>query len=323
MFLLGWTREAWQRVRFVESRKEPRPSREGLAGGTHRCQRMEDPGDASVLSPRSSLSFPGAEVVIENRCCWIRNALTIEEQIEVLGDILDRSKHNNSRAPKTFCMNPSPKTILFDDGNTPKLRFGAIQNSDGLGGDDIDIENEDSNNDNAERTPTAAAAATTTPLSSVYDRLILRRAMSLASACLFPNANGTNGADVGAGARFAYDRYSVAAIRYSAPNGSFPEHIDHCNDPNGWVVLLSLGCEALFTVRGPCGSTPENLRLGSGDVMVFDPSTEAAVRHGVASIVLSTCPERLARAFGAANHRYGIQCRTSLQHQARTTGLGR
>jgi alkylated DNA repair dioxygenase AlkB len=177
-------------------------------------------------------------------------------------------------------MNPTPKTLYFD-GNTPALRFG-------------------------ERSGTGNRSGEESPLDSVYYRKVLGKTMSLASSHL-------------PGRRLDCNRYSVGVIRYEAPNGSFPEHIDHCNVPNGWVVLLSLGCTARFSV---CKGQRHNnaskrvVELQSGDIMVFDPSTEAAIFHGVLSILPSTCPQDLVRAFGETTmgqHRYGVQCRTSLE----------
>ena len=85
---------------------------------------------------------------MDRQCFWIRNALKIKQQIEVFRDLLERSKHvdNTSKRP---CMNPSPKTLLFE-GPAPTLRFGKSRDS--------DDENESSS----------------FSLESVYDRLILR-----------------------------------------------------------------------------------------------------------------------------------------------------
>ena len=78
------------------------------------------------------------------------------------------------------------------------------------------------------------------------------------------------------------------------------------------MVLLSIGCTATFSIRGSRDDPKTFLKLESGDVMVFDPSTAAAVRHGVVSIEVTTCPKALAEAFeDMAGHRYGVQCRTS------------
>jgi len=244
-------------------------------------EKDESASPTTPLSSASMSSFPSIEVLVESHCCWIHNALDVQAQIEVFGDILERSKHTDN-SQKRPCMNPTPKTLNFD-GNTPKLSFGERMGS--------DTHNEEES-----------------PLDSVYYRNVLRKSMSLASSHL-------------PGRILDCNRYSVGVIRYEAPNGSFPEHIDHCKDPNGWVVLLSLGCTARFSVCKGQGHNNNNaskkvVELRSGDVMVFDPSTEAAIVHGVSSILPSTCPQALVRAFGETTmgqHRYGVQCRTSLE----------
>ena len=243
---------------------------------------------------------PEADVIIENECFWIRNALGIKEQIEVFGDILERSK-NVDNTQKRPCMNPSPKTLVFD-GHKSTLRFGKKR-------------------DNDENGDTTASSSS---LSSVYERLILRKASSFVSHYVAGKQRRASGQQL----LLNCDRYSVGVIRYAAPNGSFPEHIDHCNDSNGWVFLLSLGCTARFSVQKRLSKNYKNtttitkknekflIELNSGDILVFDPSSEAAILHGVVSILPSTCPEALVQAFGEesmANHRYGVQCRTSLE----------
>jgi len=104
---------------------------------------------------------------------------------------------------------------------------------------------------------------------------------------------------------------SVGVIRYHVPNGKFPEHIDHCND-NSWVYLLSLGCSANFVVKGP-NSEKQLFRFNSGDVLVFDPSSDAAILHGVTSIngddFPLDCPEDFQQ------FRFGVQCRVKMQRQ--------
>ena len=68
------------------------------------------------------------EVVVDQQCFWIQAALTISEQIEVFTDLLERSKNvDDNHGPKRPCMNPSPKTLLFD-GRVPTLRFGRSRN---------------------------------------------------------------------------------------------------------------------------------------------------------------------------------------------------
>ncbi len=252
---------------------------------------FSETSEVSTLS-----SSPMVEVLVEKECFWIRNALTIEEQTKVFGDILERSNKVDNTQERP-CMNPGPKTLIFN-GNKSTISFGKKREND-----------EDSENDD-------------TP-SSVYDKFIIRRAISIVSDHV--RGKTKNGKVYG----LEYDRHSVGVIRYKAPNGSFPEHIDHCNVPNGWVFLLSLGCKARFSVQQKPPKKKTNtaaatiketkkvfLELNSGDVLVFDPSTEAAILHGVNSILPSTCPGALVQAFveeAMANHRYGVQIRTSLE----------
>jgi 2OG-Fe(II) oxygenase superfamily len=256
-----------------------------------------EPNQLPMASP--PLPLPSVEVLIENQCYWVHSALTIHEQIQVLGDILDRCKPTtDGRDPrKRTCMNPSPETLFLEDGYKPTLRFGNFH-------DDNISAGECSENDPGD-----------VPLSSVYNECILQKVTPL----VFPklqNLPYQNNSDVNARcSNCPYNGYSVGVIRYDAPNGSFPEHIDHCNE-NPWVVLLSLGCTARFSVRNKDMASKKILELTSGDVVVFDPSTKAAIRHGVISILPSTCPRALQQAFGVeatANHRYGVQCRTSLK----------
>ena len=243
----------------------------------------------------SSSPTPMVDVLIDKACFWIHNAISIDEQIEVFQEIQEESKHmdNSQRTP---CMNPSPKTLIFN-GNTPTLRFGKPQS-----------------NSNDE-------ALTSTSLSSVFERLVVNRAMSLVSQHHQrqqpptnepPPSHQSDGCTTGVADNLGYDQFTVSVIRYPAPDGSFAEHIDHCNNPGAWVVLLSIGCTATFSIRESRDDPKTFLKLESGDVMVFDPSTAAAVRHGVVSIEETTCPKALAEAFeDMAGHRYGVQCRTS------------
>lgn len=106
-------------------------------------------------------------------------------------------------------------------------------------------------------------------------------------------------------------------VRYAVPNGSFPEHIDHCND-NSWVYLLSLGCSANFVVskKNDLQNKKQVFTFNSGDVLVFDPSSKAGIVHGVLSIhddypkddENDSCviPENF------KCYRFGVQCRVMI-----------
>ena len=110
---------------------------------------------------------------------------------------------------------------------------------------------------------------------------------------------------------------SMAAIRYCASGSSpiigscFPPHVDHCND-GSWVVLFSLGCAAAFHVKTP-GTAQHSFEMQSGDILVFDPSSEAAILHGVAGVGgAQSCARGLGERFEVLRgSRYGVQCRVS------------
>ena len=53
---------------------------------------------------------------------------------------------------------------------------------------------------------------------------------------------------------------------------------------NHITFCLSLGCTANFMVKGPNMSDKEVFKFNSGDMLVFDPSTEANILHEVKSI---------------------------------------
>ena len=102
---------------------------------------------------------------------------------------------------------------------------------------------------------------------------------------------------------------SMAAIQYESPDGHFHPHIDHCD--NSFVFLISLGCTANFMVKGPNMENRCHFKFLSGDLLVFNASTEAAILHGVMSIDDERSnPSSLRDTFHVLqNHRYGVQCR--------------
>jgi len=107
-----------------------------------------------------------------------------------------------------------------------------------------------------------------------------------------------------------YTSLSMATIRYEAPDGRFPPHIDHCKD--SFVFLASLGRTANFMVKGPSMETQRDFKFYSGDVLVFDASTEAGLLHSCMHIdeSASQIGELLAnRCPNLQKHRYGVQCR--------------
>jgi len=126
--------------------------------------------------------------------------------------------------------------------------------------------------------------------------------------------------------RQAIKSMTVAAIRYCASGSNpcvgscFPPHIDHCND-GSWVILFSLGRTATFHIQTPGMAQRHTFEMKSGDALVFDPSSEAAVVHGVIGVA---CREEEAsagrdelEALGERfdilrSSRFGVQCRVSL-----------
>ena len=210
-------------------------------------------------APNDSYEF--AESLLANQHCYlVRNCLDRSEQTQVFQEILERSKNTDNSANRA-CMNPTPKTIIFD-GNQSTIKFSG---------------------------------------SNLFGDLIV----SKANAIILQNKQGWirdnhNVADI---------QMSVGVIRYPVPDGHFPLHVDHCND-HSWVYLLSLGCTANFVVQEG-QSEKRTLSLKSGDVLVFDPSTKAAITHGVQSIVAeypAGCPEDFQQ------YRFGVQCRVKLNN---------
>ena len=106
-----------------------------------------------------------------------------------------------------------------------------------------------------------------------------------------------------------YKSIGMGVIKYLSPTGHFPAHIDHCN--HSFVYLTSLGCTANFMVKTPSMETKRIFKFNSGDLLVFDASTEAAVLHEVVSIDDGTsCPDELGSVFDVMKtHRFGVQCR--------------
>eukprot|EP01052_Picozoa_sp_SAG31_P032509 SAG31_NODE_3573_length_4113_cov_4.139013_7_plen_248_part_00 len=116
---------------------------------------------------------------------------------------------------------------------------------------------------------------------------------------------------------------TVAAIRYCASGSDpcigscFPPHVDHCND-GSWVFLFSLGCTATFHIKSLGMAQRHTFEMKSGDALVFDPSSEAAVLHGVDGVArgeekVDARRTELGGEFEVLRHsRFGVQCRVSL-----------
>eukprot|EP00927_Polykrikos_kofoidii_P027573 TRINITY_DN24204_c0_g1_i1.p1 TRINITY_DN24204_c0_g1~~TRINITY_DN24204_c0_g1_i1.p1 ORF type:complete len:261 (-),score=39.97 TRINITY_DN24204_c0_g1_i1:39-746(-) len=111
-----------------------------------------------------------------------------------------------------------------------------------------------------------------------------------------------------------YNSLSMATIRYEAPDGRFPPHVDHCDE--SFVFLSSLGRTANFMVKGPTMDEQKRFKFCSGDLLVFNASSKAAILHAVTSIdeTGSELGELLGSRFPVLqNHRYGVQCRMYFQ----------
>ena len=105
-----------------------------------------------------------------------------------------------------------------------------------------------------------------------------------------------------------YQSITMSTIKYPSPNGHFAAHIDH---DNSIVYLLSIGCTTNFMVKGPTMKDKKVFKFKSGDLLVFDASTKAAILHSVVNIDnSSSCPVELGNKFNVLQtNRFGVQCR--------------
>ncbi|KAL6046605.1 hypothetical protein QOT17_022108 [Balamuthia mandrillaris] len=88
----------------------------------------------------------------------------------------------------------------------------------------------------------------------------------------------------------SYSPNYITAFRYEEGKGRLT---GHCDKVEGWVVLFSLGCTAMFHIKGKEMHKKEVLEFESGDVLVFNGGTEWNVWHGIDAIVPGTCPSFL------------------------------
>ena len=109
----------------------------------------------------------------------------------------------------------------------------------------------------------------------------------------------------------------VDCFRYPTSRGRLRPHVDMLP---GWVIVVSLGCDALFWAEEPISRTNSlfavrdaerlprrEFRLASGDAMIFDGSCAANVLHGVEEVYPGTCPTHLPEA--AQDYRFCLQYR--------------
>ena len=249
----------------------------------------------------------GTEIeVMDKQCYLLRNFFSIEEQIELF-DYIQSHDRTDWNAPRALY--PTPKT----------LRFRRV----------IDEESsEDKNNEH----PYMPHLNYKFGQKSVVTEMI-----SKANEIIRGNIPRVDDVDLS-----HYKNISMAAIQYDVPNGRMAAHIDHCQ--NSFVCLMSLGCTANFMVKGPNMGEKRIFKFNSGDLLVFNASTEAAILHEVVGIVgdnindkngskqtantafsaeqisnqnlgqgqdyHSSCPMALGNRFPILQkHRYGVQCR--------------
>ena len=216
----------------------------------------------------------------QTQCCiLLRKALTPREQQHLFDFILERDV--TDWEGMTRCMNPTPKTLnlsltvgkgrVSDDINCSSARTITIMDQstdDDIRSNRIDVTDNDDRLAkamvaNLVKTSISAAAATSS---------------SLADGITDKHYTSNNIKSI-----------SLSVIRYS-PQGisstighELPPHVDHCND-GSLVVLFSLGRTAHFFVQSSSKSTRKEFDMHSGDVLVFDPSSNAGILHGVTGI---------------------------------------
>lgn len=227
-----------------------------------------------------------AAQLLQPRCVLLRNSLSPQEQRRLFDFIRERDATNWDALPG--CMNPTPKTLeLLVDGAgtheggeeaTARTITIIVDRTSGNRGDDVDAKQD------------------------IVVELVKKAAQAAAAASIgLPSA--------------PIESITLAGIRYMIPGSSttighnLPPHVDHCND-GSWVVLFSLGCMAHFFVQSNT-SPRQTFFMYSGDVLVFDPSSEAGVLHGVSNITqdYDKGTGRDTKGWGWSDSRFGVQCR--------------
>ena len=249
----------------------------GKAAVKTAAETAESETEAAALAVTATAEADEVEVELltpDARCCWLRGALPPAEQVCLFEFLRARDRTDWDRLPP--CMNPSPKTLQLahapdDDGGAAAAPTLVFERGDAT---------------------TAASEA----VGRVAEVLRRREWRPLAGRDLVPADEPVS--------------FSLAAIRYPSPDGRFPPHVDHCND-GSLVFLFSLGCAANFRVRSPAMVRFREVEMQSGDALVFDPSSEAAITHEVGAIGHEeSCPLGLGGRFAELQrHRYGVQCR--------------
>ena len=212
-------------------------------------------------------SDPKVELVTEN-CFWIKNALSHEEQRNLIRFVRNRTEKSRKQARPSAALTRTPKTLMLGKAEGEPCAKFSYENK------------EDS-------------SSTAVLFVKKMNEILWRKG-------LHEHARGR------------VKRVSVAAIRYEGPSAVFPPHVDRCED--SFVYLASLGRTARFTVKSPSMDKRRDIAFGSGDAIIFDPSSEAALLHSVEGIesFATKSGEALEREFPALVK----GCRIGLQRRA-------
>ena len=163
-----------------------------------------------------------------------------------------------------------------------------------------------------ERRRPCSSSSSASPPPSVVESLpeMLARALVMPTTKEGESSNTTTQDDVNHILR-DYRTSFVDCFRYSAPDGTtrpsgtLRQHVDMLP---GWVLIVSLGCTAVFWIQEPeDGRRSQNIldvaktkrgpkrriELRSGDVVLFDACAAANVLHGIERVLPETCPEYL------------------------------
>eukprot|EP00580_Thalassiosira_gravida_P016396 CAMPEP_0201669036 /NCGR_PEP_ID=MMETSP0494-20130426/22045_1 /ASSEMBLY_ACC=CAM_ASM_000839 /TAXON_ID=420259 /ORGANISM="Thalassiosira gravida, Strain GMp14c1" /LENGTH=260 /DNA_ID=CAMNT_0048149651 /DNA_START=36 /DNA_END=819 /DNA_ORIENTATION=- len=203
-------------------------------------------------------------------CFLLENALTPQEQIELFQFIHERDATDWDNFPP--CMNPTPKTLQLSANISEK-------------------------NQHAIERKVAATARTISIDPNSQPKNVVVELVEKAVDSSIASSNDNNDTPPTPLLQ-PIKSISLAVIRYCIQGTSstvgyiLPPHVDHCND-GSWVFLFSLGCTASFFVQFPTtdrdGDGDQERRhtfqMTSGDVLVFDPSSQARILHGVTGVV--------------------------------------
>ena len=98
----------------------------------------------------------------------------------------------------------------------------------------------------------------------------------------------------------------INSLYYKAPNGMISKH---CDKKKEIIFLYSLGCTALFFVKGKSMNDGLVFDFESGDCLIFDASKNADVVHGIDSIQADSCPQHLQKYSFLTDSRICVQTR--------------